>query len=100
MLADWGEATHIESGRAPFSILVLIVGLRGHVRNEVVRVNGKSSLDSQFVPVAPVKHPVFPIEIRTISVRHVKAGFQGEIQRSHREHSIVRRSIWSSDIAI
>jgi hypothetical protein len=73
VLAREEPATRIESGGAPFLVLALVIWFGGNIWDEVIGADRKSSLNRQFVLIAPCETAIFPVEILSAE-RCVSAG--------------------------
>jgi hypothetical protein len=74
--------------------------LDGNIRDEVMGVNRKSSVDGQFVPIAPGETAALPVESRAVAVREVEASLHGKVRGHSSQHTIFGRVTRSNDAAV
>src|SRR5271169_4167904 len=94
------QSTRIERNGAPFVVLTLVIGLDSNVRDEMIGADRHSSVECQFVPIAPGETAVFPVEIRAVAVRDREPSLQGKVRGRSNQHTIFGRTIGSDDVAV
>lgn len=90
----------IEIRRAPFVILVHVVGLSGQVWNEMIGADRNGSVDGHLVPITPSEFTVFPVQVRAVSAGKEKSGSQRKVQGKDRFQAIGWTRIGRGEIAI
>ncbi len=80
VFAHGEQAACKESRGAPLAILAHVIGFGCDIWDQVIRVDRKSSFYRQFVAIPPCELAVFPVEIRAIAIREVKAAFIGKLK--------------------
>src|SRR6201987_2704460 len=98
--AYWEQATGIERGGTPLTVLALVKRLGSDIRDEVIRADRKSSLHGQFVSIAPLEHSAFPVEIGAAPVCKAKSSRDWEVRCSSEHHALLRWGIRRGDVAV
>src|SRR5271169_7172503 len=98
--ANRKQPTGIERSGAPFVVLTLVEGLGSEIRDEMVGADRKRSVNRQFVPIAPGKFTIFPIELRAVAIGQGKAGFHRIVQGHGSYHLVFEWRIRNGDATV
>src|SRR5271169_4502690 len=91
------QAARIKRNGAPFIVLTLVKGFGSDIRDGMIGADRQSSVECQFVPIAPGETAVFPVEIRAVAVRDREPSLQGKVRGRSNQHTIFGRTIGSDD---
>jgi len=100
VLACGEQETCIESGGAPFFVLALVIWFGGNIRDEVIGTDRKSSLNREFVLVAPCETAIFPVKIRAVLVREQEPSLPRKMERRDCLHAIFGQSTRRDDVSV